>query len=327
MKTTHFRLVVAFITTLLASVSSLALAQSTYPTRPVRIIVPFPPGQAADIFARMLAERLTALWGQQVIVENRAGGGGVPGIMAGRDAAPDGYTLLMGTSGTLGVNPGVYSKLPYDAVRDFAPASNVFIAPLVLVAHPSAGITKLGELVDAASKEPGKINFASAGPGTAQHMTGELFKATAKINLTHIPYRGSGPAMTDLLGGQVPLMIDSVAAALPQIRAGKVRAIAVTTLARVPQLPDVPSIAESGYAGFEGVGWSGIVLPAAAPRELVERISADIRRLLTEPELRNRIIDRGGVPDPRTPQDYAAFIRAEVEKWGQVAKTASIKLD
>lgn len=304
-----------------------APAWAQYPAKPVRVIVPFPPGQAADIFTRMLADRLSQAWGQQVVVENRGGGGGVPGVMAAKESAPDGYTWLVGTSGTLGVNPVVYAKIPYDPLRDFAPASNIFIAPLIVVAHPAFAPNTIPELVAAAKKDPGKINFASAGPGTAQHMTGELFKSRAGIDLVHVPYKGSGPGMTDLIGGQVPMMVDSVASALPHIKSGKIKPIAVTTAQRIPQLPDVPTIAEGGYPGFEGVGWSGIVLPAGTPREIVERVSADIQKALAEPELRQRIIDRGGIPDPRTAQGYADFIRAEIEKWGQVAKTANVRLD
>jgi tripartite-type tricarboxylate transporter receptor subunit TctC len=304
-----------------------ALAQGAYPSHPVRIVVPFPPGQAADIFARLLAERLTTAWGQQVVVENRAGGGGVPGVMAAKEAAPDGYTLLMGTSGTLGVNPGVYAKLPYDPLKDFAPASNVFIAPLVVIAHPSFDAGSLKELIERARQKPGAINYASAGPGTAQHLSAELFASMAGVQIVHIPYKGSGPAMTDLLGGQVPLMFDSVTAALPHIKSGKLRALAVTIAQRSPQLPDVPTVAEAALPGFESAGWSGIVLPAAAPRPIVDKVSADIQKLLREPELRNAILERGSLPDPRTPEQFRAFIAAEVAKWTRVARAANVKLD
>jgi tripartite-type tricarboxylate transporter receptor subunit TctC len=317
----------AVIAIAIAATAAPVWSQSQYPVKPVRVIVPFPPGQAADIFARMLADRLSQTWGQQVVVENRGGGGGVPGVMAGKEAAPDGYTWLVGTSGTLGVNPSVYAKIPYNPMKDFAPASNIFIVPLVVVAHPSFAPNTVQELVAAAKQAPGTINFASAGPGTAQHMTGELFKSRAGIDLVHVPYKGSGPGMTDLLGGQVPLMVDSLASALPHIKSGKIKIIAVTTAQRAPQLPNVPTIAESGYPGFEGAGWSGVVLPAGTPRELVERISADIQKALNDPQLRERIIERGGIPDPRTPQGYADFIRAEIEKWAQVAKTANVRLD
>ncbi len=321
------RKIAAALACALALFSGPAWSQSVYPAKPVRIVVPFPPGQAADTFSRMLAERLTALWGQQVVVENRGGGGGVPGVMAVKEAPPDGYTWLVGTSGTLGVNPSVYAKIPYDPLKDFAPASNIFIVPLIIVAHPSFAPNTVAELVDAAKKAPGRINFASAGPGTAQHMTGELFKSRASVDLVHIPYKGSGPGITDLVGGQVPIMFDSITSAMPHIKSGRAKAIAVTTAQRIPQLPDVPTVAESGYPGFEGVGWSGIVLPAGTPREIVERVSADIQKLLNDPQLRERMIERGGIPDPRTPQGYADFIRSEIEKWAQVAKAANVRLD
>ncbi len=303
-----------------------AFAQA-YPARQVRIIVPFPPGQAADIFARIVAERLAQVWGQPVFVENRAGGGGVVGMMAGKQAAPDGYSLIVGTSGTLGVNPGVYAQLSYDPLADFIPASNIFIAPLVLIAHPGFRPATIAELVAAARAQPGSINYASAGPGTAQHMTGELLKFKAGMNLVHVPYKGSGPGLTDLLGGQVQLMVDSLASALSHIRSGKVRPIAVTTLQRVPQLPEVPTVAESGYAGFEGVGRSGFVLPARTPQAIVDKVSADTQAVLREPQMRDRIVERGGIPDPRTPQEYREFIKAEIAKWGEVARVANVRLD
>jgi tripartite-type tricarboxylate transporter receptor subunit TctC len=302
-------------------------AQDGYPSKPVRWIVPYAAGGLPDTIARATAQKVSESLGQQVVVENRGGGGGVPGVMAVKDAPPDGYTWLVGTSGTLGVNPSVYAKIPYDPLKDFAPASNIFIVPLIIVAHPSFAPNTVAELVEAAKKAPGRINFASAGPGTAQHMTGELFKLRAGIDLVHIPYKGSGPGITDLVGGQVPIMFDSVTSALPHIRSGRAKAIAVTTAQRIAQLPDVPTVAESGYPGFEGVGWSGIVLPAATPREIVERVSADIQKLLNDPQLRERMLDRGGIPDPRTPQAYAEFLRSEIEKWAQVAKAANVRLD
>jgi tripartite-type tricarboxylate transporter receptor subunit TctC len=233
----------------------------------------------------------------------------------------------MGTSGTLGVNPGVYAALPYASLKDFAPASNVFIAPLVVVAHPDAPFRTLPELIAQAKAAPGKLNFASAGTGTAQHMSAELFKAQAGIDLLHIPYKGSGPAMTDLLGGVVPLMFDSVTSALSNIRGGKLRALAVTTAARVPQLPDVPTIAESGMHGFEAVGWSGIVLPIATPPAIVNRVSTDIQAILREAGFRDKIIERGSILAPGTPAEFTEYIRTEMEKWARVAKTANVRLD
>lgn len=320
------QLVFAILAATFASLNAHAVAQG-YPAKPVRVVVPFPPGQAADLFGRMTATRLSQMWGQNVVVDNRAGGGGVPGVMVVKQALPDGYTILVGTSGTLGVNPNVYSKIPYDPVKDFSPASNIFIVPLVIVAHPGFAPKTVTELVAAAKAKPGSINYASAGPGTAQHMTGELFKSKAGIDLVHVPYKGSGPGIIDLLGGQVPLMVDSQASALPYVKTGKLRAIAVTTTARTPQLPDVPTVNESGYAGFSGVGWSGFLLPAGTPREIVEKISKDTQTALGEPALRDRIIALGAIPDPLTPKQFADYIRAEIAQWGEVARVAKVKLD
>ena len=311
----------------LAALLGTAWSAQPYPTKPVRLIVPFPPGQAADIFARMLAQRLSLEWGQQVLVENRGGGAGVPAMLAGKAAAPDGYTLIMATTGTLSITPFLYANPPYDPVKDFRPVSNVVIAPLAIVAHPSVTLRSIPELVAEAKKQPGGLMYASPGQGTSQHLTAELFAARAGIKLGHIPYKGSGPAIVDLIGGQVVLMIDSVASALPHLRSGKVRAIAVTTLQRIPQLPDVPTIAEAGYPGFEGVGWAGIVVPAATPPEVVERVSAAVRVALNDAKLRSDIIARGGIPDPSTPKAYADFIRSEAKKWSRIAREAQVQLD
>ena len=320
------RALVSFLFIAFTLFSNAALAQQFH-ARTVKLIVPFPPGQATDIVARLLAERLSTVWGQQVVVENRAGGGGVPGMVAGRDAAPDGHTITIGTSGTLGVNPMLYPKLAYNPHRDYAMVSGMFTVPLLWVAHPSFPHSTLKEFVEGAKRSPGSINWAYPGTGTSQHLTGELFISRAGINLTAIPYKGSGPAMTDLLGGQVTLMMDSLASALPQIRAGKLKAIAVTSANRLPQLPDVPTIAESGYPGFEGVGWGGLVVPLATPKELVEKISSDVRRVLQDPGVQARIIERGAIADPRNSSEFSAFVKAENLKWGEVIKTAKIQVD
>ena len=298
-----------------------------FPAKPVRMIVPFPPGQATDIVARMLAERLNAAWGHSVIVDNRGGGGGVPGTIVGRDSPADGYTITLGTSGTIGVNPGIYAKLPYDPLKEFAMVNGLFTVPLMLVAHPSLPQSTVKELIEAARREPGKINIAVPGTGTSQHLTAELLMYRAGINLQVIPYKGSGPAMTDLLGGQVTLMMDSLASSLPPIRGGKIKAIAMTSAERVPQLPAVPTIAESGLAGFEGVGWGGLMVPIATPKDIVERISADVRKILLDPAMQARVVERGAIADPRGPAEFAAFVKDEIAKWGDIAKKANIKAD
>jgi tripartite-type tricarboxylate transporter receptor subunit TctC len=302
-------------------------AAQGYPSKPVRMIVPFPPGQATDIVARLLAEQLAKNWGQQVYVENRGGGGGIPGMLAGREAAADGYTITFGTSGTIGANPGLYAKLPYDPPKDYAMVGGVFVVPLMFVAHPGFPPVTIKDLVSAAKHDPGKISWAFAGTGTSQHLTGELFKVRAGISMEGIPYKGSGPAMTDLMGGQVPLMVDSLASALPHVKGGKIKAIAMTTLQRVPQLPDVPTVAESGYPGFDGNGWAGLVVPAATPRDVVERIGSEVRRVMTDPAMQARVIERGAIPDPRGPAEWGEFVKAEIAKWGDIAKKANIRLD
>lgn len=309
----------------LAATPLAALAQAAFPSKPVRLVVPFPPGQATDIVARLLADALTKQWGQQVIVENRAGGASIPGMLQGRDAAPDGHTITFGTSGSIGINPSLYPTLPYDPPRDFAMVGGVFIVPLMIVAHPSAPYANLKEMIAAAKKDPGKLDWAYAGTGTSQHLTGELFKVRAGVDILGVTYKGSGPAMTDLLGGQVKLMVDSLASALPHIKAGKIRALAMTTPQRVPQLPDVPTVAESGYPGFDGVGWGGLVVPKATPAALVERIGADVRRALADPVMQQRIIDRGAIPDPRGPREWTEFVGAEIVKWGEVVRRANLK--
>lgn len=309
--------------------TSPALAQAPaakFPNRPVRLIVPFPPGQATDVFARMLAEKLQPTWGQNVLVENRGGGGGVPAMDAIRLAPPDGHLIGMGTSGTIGINPVVYSKLSYEPVRDFAMVANVFIAPLIMVAHPSLGIDTLDGLIAFAKKNPGRLNYASAGPGASQHMAAELFKARAGVFLVHIPYRGSGPAMTDLLGGQIPLMFDSVTSALPHIQSGRLKAIAVTTAKRMKTLPNVPAISER-VPGYEAVGWAGVIAPKATPPELVAKISEDIQAILRDPAVVAEIERRGSIADPMGAKAFGEFVAAENRKWAEVAKIANVRLD
>jgi tripartite-type tricarboxylate transporter receptor subunit TctC len=304
----------------------LAARAQAWPEKPVRMIVPFPPGQAADIFGRIVAEQLSARWPQRVFVENRAGGAGAIGLEAGARAAPDGYTLTIGTSGTLGINPSVMANLPYDPLKDFAPVSNIFQVPLLLVSHPGQPWRTPADIVAAAKANPGGINYGSAGPGTAQHLTAEMFAHAAGIRLQHVPYRGSAPAMTDLIAGNIPLMMDSLTAALPHVRDNRARALAITSLRRSPLLPEVPTLAETVAPGFDAAGWSGVIAPAATPRPLVERISADIRAVLADPAVRAKIEEQGGIPDPGTPEQFGAFIAAEIAKWKRVAEAAGVRL-
>jgi len=306
-------------------ISAGASAQTAWPSKPVRIIVPFPPGQAADIFTRLIAERLTEIWKQQVVVDNKAGGGGIPGTEAGKTATPDGHTLMSVTSGTFGVNPSLYPDLPYKPLVDFKPITNIIVAPLVIVAHPTFPANTVAELIAAAKKDPGKLSYASAGPGTAQHLSMELLKLRAKIDIEHIPYKGSGPAMADLLGGHVKLMMDSTASALNAIRDGRIKALAVTTARHAPPpLEKIPTVAET-VPGYASAGWSGLAAPRQVPDEIVNRINADVTRLLRDPAIVRLIEERASVPDPGTPGGFAAFIEKDMATWAEVVKATGTK--
>jgi tripartite-type tricarboxylate transporter receptor subunit TctC len=302
-----------------------ALAQAPWPSRPVRIIVPFPPGQAADIFARLMAERLTETWKQQVLVDNKGGGGGIPGTEAGRAAIPDGYTLVVATSGTFGVNPSLYPDLPYKPLVDFKPITNMIRGPLVIVAHPSFPANTVAELIELARKEPGKISYGSAGPGTAQHLSMELFKLMAKIDIEHIPYKGSGPAMADLLGGHIKLMMDSTSSSLSAIRDGRIKALGVTTARRVPApLDQVPSIGET-VPGYDSAGWSGMVAPGKTPDEIVNKVNADMTALMRDPAVLRQFEERATLADPLTPAAFGAFIAKDMATWAEVVKATGTK--
>ncbi|WP_422015303.1 Bug family tripartite tricarboxylate transporter substrate binding protein [Reyranella sp.] len=319
------RHVMAFAGAAGAALAAPAIAQSAWPTKPVRFVVPFPPGQAADIFARLMAEKLSEKWKQQVIVENKAGGSGIPATEYGKMAAPDGYTLMVVSSGTFGVNPSLYPDLPYKPLTDFLPISNIFLVPLVIVAHPSLPVNTLAELIALAKKEPGQLSYASAGPGTSQHLAMELFKLKAGVDIVHIPYKGSGPAMADLLGGHVKLMMDSTASALNAIKDGRIKAIAVTTSRPAPPpLDKIPLIAAT-IPGFNAAGWSGLAAPARTPLEIVAKVSRDMQTLLNDEAVIKQIEQRAALPAPGTPIQFAEFIKNEIDTWGEVVKATGTK--
>jgi tripartite-type tricarboxylate transporter receptor subunit TctC len=298
-----------------------------YPARPVRIIVPFPPGQAADTVVRMVADELSRRWPQRVLVENRAGGAGVPAIEAGARAAPDGYTLTNGTSGTFGVNPGVLPRLPYDPERDFAAITNLTVGPLIFICHPSFPAQTMQELAEAVRAKPGGIDIATAGPATSQHMSIELLQLRTGLRFNLVHYRGSGPAVTDLVAGNVKVMCDSIPSALPHLRGGRARALAITGARRVPQLPDVPTIAETVSPSYESGGWIGLAAPAGTPQAIVRKINADVVAILRDPTVAGRMAEMGSYPDPGTPEQFAAFISREVAKWREVARAANVRLE
>ncbi|MFZ5779431.1 MAG: Bug family tripartite tricarboxylate transporter substrate binding protein [Pseudomonadota bacterium] len=308
-----------------AGVAAPAVAQASWPVKPVRFIVPFPPGQAADIFARLMAEKLTEVWKQQVIVENKAGGSGIPATEYGKAAPPDGYTLMVVSSGTFGVNPSLYPDLPYRPLVDFLPISNIFLVPLVIVAHPSFPADTLEGLIKLARNEPGKLSYASAGPGTSQHLAMELFKLRAKLDIVHIPYKGSGPAMADLLGGHVTLMMDSTASALSPIVDGRIKALAVTTSRRAaPPLDNIPTIAET-IPGFNAAGWAGLAAPARTPLEIVAKINRDIQAQLEDAAVVRQIEQRAAIPAPGSPIQFADFIKKEMDTWAEVVRATGLK--
>lgn len=310
-----------------ASLAAPALAQGDWPNRPVRIIVPFPPGQSTDIIARLLADDLSRRWPQRVVVENRAGGAGAPALEMGARAAPDGYTLVAGSIGPLAVNPAVMARLPYDPERDFAPITNLTLVPLAIIAHPSFAATTPQDLAAAARGAVRPIDLATAGPASGAHMAAEFLAHSAGLRFNMVHYRGSAPAITDLIAGTVPLMTDSVASALPNIRGGRVKAIGVMTPARVPWLPEVPSFAETILPGFQAFGWNGLVAPAGTPADILRRIQADVAAALAEPAMRARIDEQGMLPDPQTPEQFGAFLRAEIARWREVARVANVRLE
>ena len=305
-----------------------ALAQAlTYPTKPIRLVVPFPPGGATDILARDVAQKLTEAWGQAVVVDNRPGAGANIGTELVAKAPPDGYTLLMGTVGTHAINPSLYAKLPYDHIKDFAPVILVAGVPNVLVVNPALPVNSVAELIAYAKANPGKLNFASSGSGTSIHLSGELFKVMAGVQMIHIPYKGSAPAVQDLIGGQVQLMFDNLPPSLPQIKAGKLRALAVTSTTRAPALPDVPTMAEAGLPGFEASSWFGILAPAGTPPAIVAKLNAEIAQWLATPEAKEKLAKQGASAAGGSPDDFARHIAAETAKWAKVVKDSGAKVD
>jgi len=311
---------------LLAAAAAGAWAQG-YPARPIRIVVPFPAGGATDILAREAAQKLTEVWGQPVIVDNRPGAGGNIGSELVARAAPDGYTLEMGTVGTHAINASLYAKMPYDHVRDFAPVILVASVPNVLVVNPALPVNSVQELIAYAKANPGKLNFASSGSGTSIHLSGELFKVMAGVQMTHIPYKGSAPALQDLIGGQVQLMFDNLPPSLPQIKGGKLRALAVTSAVRAPALPDVPTVAEAGLPGFEASSWFGILAPAGTPPEIIAKLNAEIAKWLASPEAKEKMLALGANAAGGSPEDFARHIAAETAKWQKVVKASGAKVD
>jgi tripartite-type tricarboxylate transporter receptor subunit TctC len=309
-----------------AATSSAALAQP-YPDRPVRILVPFPAGAGVDIVARMIGQPLTEVWGQAVVVDNRPGAGGTIACELAAKAAPDGYTLLLGNVSTLAMAPSLYKKVNYDPVRSFAPITLINTSANVLVAHPSVPATSTQALIALAKARPGQINYASAGSGTSPHLAAELFKTMAGVNLVHVPYKGSPQALTDLLGGQTQIMFASLVSALPYIRQGRLRALAVTSLQRASSLPEVPTISESGLRGYDVSVWQGIVAPAGTPQAVISQLNRQIAAVLQAPDIRERLAVQGLEAVADSPADFGNYIASEVRKWAAVIRQAGVTAD
>jgi len=301
------------------------LAQGDYPTKPIRIIAPVQPGGGVDLVARTMAERLGKALGQSVIVENQSGGGGIVGSQATARAAPDGYTLMIGYVGTHGTNPAV-RKLPYDAIRDFTPVAMVGGTPNILVVPPSLPVNTLAEFIAYVKANKGKLSYGSSGPGTLTHLAMEQLKVANDLDLQHVAYRGIGPAITDILGGQTQALFPGLAAALPHIKAGKMRPLAVTGTKRHPLLPDVPTFEELGYKGFDGVQWYGIVGPANLPAPIVARLNTEVNKALADPDLRTRLSGEALEPMPMTPEQFGQYMRTDIAKWTKIAKDRNIEI-
>ena len=307
-----------------AVAASATAAGPAYPIKPIRIVVTYAPGGSTDVVARLLANPLTESLGQQIVIDNRGGAGGIIGTEIAARAAPDGYTLLFGTSAGLSINPLLQRKLPYNVERDFAPISLVVVNPQVLVAYPGLAANTIGELIKLARSRPGQINYASPGVGSPNHMGMELLKSMTGIDLVHVPYKGGGPASTDLIAGQVSLLFNSIPSVLPYMRSGRLKALAVGSAARSPAIPEIPTVAEAGVPGFEYATWYGLFAAAGTPRGIVARLNAAAAKALLAPELAQPLRAQGSEPRPTTPEELARFMRVEHARWERVVKATGL---
>ena len=315
----------------LASVTLLLPApghsQATYPNKPIHIVVPFAPGGSTDLLARRVGDKLAAAWGQPVVVDNRPGAGGTIGADFVAKSAPDGYTLLAGVTGSNAIAQALYPKLPYDVMKDFSPVSMIASAPLVLAVNPDVAAKTAAEFLALVKSKPGALSYGSAGNGTSMHLTGEMYKQAAEVSMVHVPYRGSAGMLTDLVSGQIQVTFGDVLVLLPQIEAGKIRALAVTSKARLPILPDVPTLNEAGLKGFEALSWQGFFAPAGTPLDLVEKLSAEVNRAMQSPDIKGYFAARGFIVEGTTPEAFKTFIASEVKKWTPIVKSSGVQAD
>ncbi len=307
--------------------SAWAQSAASYPTKAVRFIAPFPPGGSTDLLARLVALKLSEAWGQQVIVENRGGAGGTIGVELAARAAPDGYTIVMGHVGTFGFNPTLYPKLPYDAIRDFAPITVLATVPNGMAVHPSLPVKTARDFIALAKAKPGELLYASGGSGSASHLAGEYFKLLTKINMVHVPYKGTGPAMISMISGQTTMTITGMVALMPHVKSGRLKLLGVATMKRLSILPEVPTINESGVPGYDANQWYGVLTQAAVPRDIVMKLHADIVKVLARADVKDRLAADGAEPVANTPEQFAAHIKAEIARWAPVVKASGAKPD
>ena len=309
-----------------ASLAAAAAQAQTWPSKPVRYVVPFPPAGATDITARIIADKISAPLGQSVVVENRPGAAGNVGSEFVAKSAPDGYTMLQVTVAQ-SISATLYAKLNYDLEKDLAPAAMVALVPNVMIVNPSLPAKSVVEFIALAKAKPGKINFASSGSGTSIHMSAEMFKMLTGVDIVHVPYKGSGPALADLLGGQVDVMFDNLTSSIGHIRGGKLRALAVTTVTRYPELPDVPTMQEAGVAGYEATAWFGIMVPKGTPREIAMRINGEVNKALAQVDVKEKLAQQGALARSWTPEEFGSFIHNEIVKWAKVVKASGAKVE
>jgi tripartite-type tricarboxylate transporter receptor subunit TctC len=314
-----------FLSALVLIFATTAHAQS-FPTKPIKVIVPFPAGGTVDFFARVISTKLSEALGQSVLVENRAGAGGNIAAEAVAKAAPDGYTLLMGSE-IIAINTSLYSKIGYDPVKDLAPITLVGTVPNILIVHPGLPINSVAELIALAKKTPGKISFASTGQGTSTHLSSELFKLMANVDMLHVPYKGGPPAIADLISGQVNMMFINMPTGITHVRSGKAKILAVSSIKRVAQLPDVPTVDQSGVKGFETSAWSGLYAPAATPADIINRLNVEVVKILKQPSVREQLMAQGAEPVGDTPEEFSRFTLAEISKWAKIIKISGAKVD
>ena len=311
---------------ILALIFAATASAQSFPTKPIKIIVPFPAGGTVDFFARVISTKLSEALGQSVLVENRAGAGGNIAAEAVAKAAPDGYTLLMGSE-IIAINTSLYSKIGYDPVKDLAPITLVGTVPNILIVHPSLPVNSVNDLIALAKKTPGKISFASTGQGTSTHLSSELFKLMANVDMLHVPYKGGPPAIADLISGQVNMMFINMPTGITHVRSGKAKIIAVSSIKRVSQLPDVPTVDQAGVKGFETSAWSGLYAPAGTPADIINRLNAEVVKILKQPSVREQLMAQGAEPVGDTPEEFSRFTLAEISKWAKIIKISGAKVD